>query len=924
MSGNIGGANIKIGGDESGLITSITNARKQFSLFTREINSNVAQSYKNADAEQKVFRGGLVRLGSELTSVGQKLSLITTLPALYAAGNAYKDYANIQRMEKGLSLYGETLEDIRRLAKEPNIGVFDGAKSLVGLRAAKIDAELAERAVRSFANAIAAAGGNSADLEPALLNLKQFKATQNINQVDLRQLSARIPQAMDIIQKQFGTLDTEKLNKIGIDKFIEGFVSGLEKLPKVAGGAGVAMEQVSDSFTFFSATVGESLDKAFNVTGKISSLGEMLDGLATNFKTLTPEGQKAILMFGGMAIVIPPLIVAVGGLIKLWPVLAGAIGGISWPVVAIGATAAAIAGLVAIVPLLSNNVADLNKQQAIVSGFDEKLKPLIEKYDELSGKTKLTADEQKTLKDVTKQIADLVPVAVTGWDKYSNAIDVNTNKVKTFTSEQRKLLESMQATRREALLLENQKSDLRKAELQSSLSSGQTKTRVNLGMGVYQDQVHTLNSDEIRKVSAQLATLQQQDIKNRKELLSIGGAESYQKDVIELRALVKERIQLKKDYAVALKGDDFNLSESLRIKSDAVGEAIKEKRERIKLSRDQTIQARRELRSDNAIPEMKENSVNIAKSDAAKVYVDSDAHKKYLQLLKDEKGNLEAIRDIAKDIVKINGSATLSGHELNAFSTDPENQRFQTALADKKADDAFKDRKKEIAEIAALSAPLSAKDSIKNTMDSSLESYRQKNKEAVEATKNLNQELQNAFSDTALNVGAGFGEMLGNMASGVDGVETFSQRLMGALGNMLKQMGKALIAAGIGGSALKKLMSVPALAIPAGIAMVALGQALSNSMSKSVSTATRTRLANGGAVFGPTRVIVGDNDNARNDPELVAPYSKVHASFKKIAQETGGYGQGGGYEQIRTVVRGEDIEIIHKRITARNKALGIA
>lgn len=914
----IAGANIKLGGDESGFISSLTNARAKLSLFTREINSNVTQAYKSADASQRAFRGGLSRLGDEVTSLGQKMALVGTLPALFAAGKAYKDYADIQRMEKGLALYGSTLEDIRRLAKEPNIGVFDGAKSLIGLRAAKVEAGLAERAVKSFANAIAAAGGNATDLEPALLNLKQFKATRNINQVDLRQLSARIPQSSDAIQKAFGTLDPEKLNKIGIDKFIEGFVSELEKIPKVAGGAGVAMEQVADSFTFFSAMVGEGIEKAFNVSDKINALGGFLDNLATNFKSLTPEAQKAILMIGGMAVAIPALTIAVGGLIKFIPLIATGFGAISWPVVAIVATGAAIAAVLALLPLLTNNVADLNKQQAEVSGFTTKLNPLLDQYDALKAKTGLTSEEQGKLKDITKQIADLVPTAVSGWDKYGNAIDINTAKAKLYITEQQKLLAAMQNTRREALLLETTNNSKRRTELQGMLGSGTQTTRVNLGMGQYQDQVHTLSAAEVRRAGKELGEIQQKDLQNRKELLNIGGLEAYQKDVIELRLLIKKREDLKKEYTEALKGKDFPLQEDIRIESDSVGEQIKAKGERIGALGPQMIQARRELRADNAIVKPKETTTPDPKKDSP-FYVDNDAHKEYLKLLRDEKANLEAIRDIARDIKAIDGSGTSKGHSLNAFSNDLE---FQKSLAGKKAADSFKKQKGDIADIAALGAPKSGKDSIQESMDRSLEAYKKKVEDAKNVTDDLNKALSSAFKDTAGSIAVGFGEMLGDLASGVGGVEAFGQKLVGALGSMLKEMGKALIAAGLAGIALKQLFKVPALAVAAGVALTAVGQVLGNSMKSSVNKTTSTRFAKGGFAYGEMNAIVGDNPNSRNDPEMIAPYSKVHDSIRRSINESGSEGGNVFIPEIK--LRGEDMYVQFKRVEKRNKALGIA
>jgi len=978
----IAGANIRLGGDETGLISSLTNARKQFSLFTREINSSVAQAYKKADAEQKIFRGGLTRLGNEITSLGQKMALVGTLPTLFAAGKAYKDYADIQRMEKGLALYGSTLEDIRRLAKEPNIGVFDGAKSLVGLRAAKIEAGLAERAVKSFANAIAAAGGNAADLEPALLNLKQFKATRNINQVDLRQLSARIPQSSDVILKAFGTLDTEKLNKIGIDKFIEGFVTELEKIPKVAGGAGVAMEQVSDSFTFFSATIGEGLEKAFNVSDKISAIGGILDSLATNFKALNPEAQKAILWIGGLAVAIPALVTSIGGVIKLSSFIATGLGfaTVPWAGIILGVmgVVSAIAAIIAIAPLAASNVAELNKQQEEVAGFSKKLNPLLSQYEALKEKTDLTAAEQKKLKDITKQIADLVPTAVKTWDNYGNAIDINTNKAASYTAEQRKLLAAMQATRREAILLDLQTSSRRKGELQSVLTSGKQTSRVNLGMGVYQDQTHVLLPAEVKKAATELADIQQKDAQNRAELLKIGGIDAYKKDLIELDSLTKKEIRLRKELSEALKGNDFNKSEDLRIEKSSVSEQIKAAKDRIRVAAPFLAQAQADSRMPKS-PKVKETVIPNPKDD--KPYKDTDNHTAYLKLLREEKKELKDIRDIAADIKKQDqsgstlGDSTASGLEKAKKQLDnlggrrmgsslddigrtnaarPENIQLGAALdlksyfkgrfnidelksyfaqIPKVVEESVEDYQNKINGFADATAKLGSYfqgnlsldemrkyfQAIPKIAEQSNADYQVEVEKTVDATIQLNQELTSALRSAATDIGVSFGEMLGNLASGAGGFEDFGKRLMGTIGGLLKDMGKALIAFGTSGIILKNLGKNPYLAVAAGIAMVALGQVAQKTVSKQAGEAS-VRLAKGGLAYGETRAIVGDNPNAKFDPEVVAPLSKL----KSILNEDRKSSESSGGAWSHTVrIQGSDILLSLQRETSKNKALGI-
>jgi len=67
------------------------------------------------------------------------------------------------------------------------------------------------------------------------------------------------------------------------------------------------------------------------------------------------------------------------------------------------------------------------------------------------------------------------------------------------------------------------------------------------------------------------------------------------------------------------------------------------------------------------------------------------------------------------------------------------------------------------------------------------------------------------------------------------------------------------------------------------------------------------KLAEGGLVYGPTLATVGDNPNARVDPEVVAPLSKLEAIISKAI--------GGGSGEV--TIRGEDIVIALARANQR-------
>lgn len=65
-----------------------------------------------------------------------------------------------------------------------------------------------------------------------------------------------------------------------------------------------------------------------------------------------------------------------------------------------------------------------------------KLNSLAGIYDKLKGQVKLTSGEQERLTNVTKDLAEIVPDAVTAWDEYGEALEISTEKIDAFITAQ--------------------------------------------------------------------------------------------------------------------------------------------------------------------------------------------------------------------------------------------------------------------------------------------------------------------------------------------------------------------------------------------------------------------------------------------------------------------------------------------------------
>ena len=130
------------------------------------------------------------------------------------------------------------------------------------------------------------------------------------------------------------------------------------------------------------------------------------------------------------------------------------------------------------------------------------------------------------------------------------------------------------------------------------------------------------------------------------------------------------------------------------------------------------------------------------------------------------------------------------------------------------------------------------------------------------------------------------------------------------LANLAMELGKYAIAHGVAIEAIKeslKSLNGPA-AIAAGIALLAIGAGLKARMQKVAGDAGIPALAEGGLAYGPTTALIGDNRNARIDPEVVAPLSKLRDMM------------GGNQVEVFGRISGNDIYLSNSRTgTSRNR-----
>lgn len=163
--------------------------------------------------------------------------------------------------------------------------------------------------------------------------------------------------------------------------------------------------------------------------------------------------------------------------------------------------------------------------------------------------------------------------------------------------------------------------------------------------------------------------------------------------------------------------------------------------------------------------------------------------------------------------------------------------------------------------------------------------------------------MSNSISNAMVSVGTAIGEGIGLAIRGED----FNpiQTLANIIGDLLQSLGKALLSYAATILAVKMALKSlnPYVAAVAGVAAIAAGAALKAVVSKPV------KLATGGLAYGPTLAVVGDNPGASNDPEVIAPLSKLGTMLGGQRMELTG--------DVQFVIHGDTMRAVLNRENVR-------
>ena len=292
-------------------------------------------------------------VGNQMKEFGSTMSTYVSLPLAALGAASIKAFGDIQSLKNGLTAITGSAEEanqqfvrLKELAKLPGLGLKEVTKGSMNLQVIGFTAEKAEKSIKAFGNAVATVGGGADQFERATYGLAQLANTDFPLGEDLNIIKDAIPQVTPLLKEAFGTARSDELKELGISsgQVVDAIVNGLSKLPPVTGGVNAAFENLKDGIFSNLAEVGKIINDNLDISEFADKIVNSLTRITEWFKSLSPEVQKAVLVFAGLAIVLPPIIAGLGVFIStILPALMTGFAALASPITLVVAAIAAAA-----------------------------------------------------------------------------------------------------------------------------------------------------------------------------------------------------------------------------------------------------------------------------------------------------------------------------------------------------------------------------------------------------------------------------------------------------------------------------------------------------------------------------------------------------------------------------------------------------
>ncbi len=282
-----------------------------------EIGVRIAELQKGLRSAEKELRAS----GARLSRAGNEITTSLSLPLALLGGSAIQAAGEFESLRlamrstfqnagRSIKEADDEVNNLRKSALAPGLDFEQAVKASIRLQSVGLSAEKARGTIEELANAIASTGGTAENLSSVTVQFAQIISKGKVLAGDLRIVQENLPIVSDLMQKAFGTSNSEAIQKLGISgkEFVEKITSEMGKLNRVQGGISNAIVNAGSAIKLFLAGIGDEINKVFNLGEKSDQFASGLNSIADGFRGLSDGTKKFVVELGLALVVLGPAI----------------------------------------------------------------------------------------------------------------------------------------------------------------------------------------------------------------------------------------------------------------------------------------------------------------------------------------------------------------------------------------------------------------------------------------------------------------------------------------------------------------------------------------------------------------------------------------------------------------------------------------
>ncbi len=279
------------------------------------IGADVKGINKAIREAEKSLRGAV----SSFSSIGNSLSLALSAPLAAFGVMSVKAAGDMESLrlafegtmkDAGRSVQEAAIEldELRKAALAPGLDFEQAVKGSIRLQSVGFEAEQARKIIVELANALALSGGTADQLDGVTKQFTQIIGKGKIMQEDLSIILENMPVLAKVMQDEFGTATAEGLRDLGVsaEDFVTRLTNQMSNLGRAQGGIANAIVNAQNAVKQALASVGEELNKTFNISGNLDAFAKWVTDLAASFRNLDDGTKRLVVGIGVFALALGP------------------------------------------------------------------------------------------------------------------------------------------------------------------------------------------------------------------------------------------------------------------------------------------------------------------------------------------------------------------------------------------------------------------------------------------------------------------------------------------------------------------------------------------------------------------------------------------------------------------------------------------